>query len=197
MKKLLILTLLFSCLNAHALIINSDVTKLSGQQYQADYQFFNDSQNAIDGLTVYFQYSLFDNVALLSSPADWDVFVAPAQIIFGLEEDGFVDALALVSPLQAGETLSGLSVVFDWTANAELISTTQRFETYDANSFDITSEGEYQLSATQVVNAPMSALFFMVFVGVIGRFARPQRKTNSEGGLGGNTHHCAGEGVTA
>ena len=197
MKKLLILTLLFSCLNAHALLINSDVTKLSGQQYQADYQFFNDSQNAIDGLTVYFEYSLFDNVALLSSPADWDVFVAPAQIIFGLEEDGFVDALALVSPLQAGETLSGLSVVFDWTANAELISTTQRFETYDANSFDITSEGEYQLSATQVVNAPMSALFFIVFVGVIGRFARPQRKTNSEGGLGENTHHCAGEGVTA
>ncbi|ABG39594.1 hypothetical protein Patl_1068 [Paraglaciecola sp. T6c] len=196
MKKLLILTLLFSCLNAHALIINSDVTKLGEQQYQADYQFFNDSQNAIDGLTVYFQYGVFDNIGLLFSPADWDVFVAPAQSIFGLEEDGFVDALALASPLQAGETLTGLSVVFDWTNNAELISTTQRFETYDANSFDITSEGEYQLSTTRAVSAPMSALFFIALVCVMGRFIRRQGKSHFAGNLGGN-HHRVGEGVTA
>ena len=197
MKLILFLTLLISSMNANALLINTSVTKLDNQQYQADYQIYNNTQTAVDGLIVYFQFGLFDNLTLLHSPADWDVFVAPAQDIFGLQEDGFADAIALSTPLQVGETLNGLSLVFDWAGKSDFIITTQRFETYDANSFDIISEGEYQLSATQAVNAPMSALFFIALIGVMGRFTRRQCKTNSEGVLSGITHHRAGEGVTA
>lgn len=179
MKIILLFTLLISSMNASALMINSDVTKLNDQQYQADYQFHNDSQTAIEGLTLYFQYGLFDNLSLLTSPIDWDVFIAPAQDIFGVQEDGFVDALALSMPLQAGETLTGLSVVFDWLGSADLVSTTQRFETYDASSFDVTSEGDYQLSLPQAVSAPTSAMFFITFVGVIAGLAGRMRKLRS------------------
>ena len=179
MKIILLFTLLLSSMNASALMINSDVTKLNDQQYQADYQFHNDSQTAIEGLTLYFQYGLFDNLSLLTSPIDWDVFIAPAQDIFGVQEDGFVDALALSMPLQAGETLTGLSVVFDWLGSADLVSTTQRFETYDASSFDVTSEGDYQLSLPQDVSAPTSAMFFITLVGVIAGLAGRMRKLRS------------------
>jgi hypothetical protein len=167
MKLILFLTLLISSMNANALLINTSVTKLANQQYQADYQIYNNTQTAVDGLIVYFQFGLFDNLILLHSPAEWDVFVAPAQDIFGLQEDGFADALALSSPLQVGETLNGLSLVFDWTGKSDFISTTQRFETYDANTFDVTTEGRYQLRFAQSVSAPASALFFIVLVGLL------------------------------
>ena len=107
------------------------------------------------------------------------MFIAPAQDIFGVQEDGFVDALALSMPLQAGETLTGLSVVFDWLGSADLVSTTQRFETYDASSFDVTSEGDYHLSLPQAVSAPTSAMFFITLVGVIAGLAGRMRKLRS------------------
>ncbi|QHJ11426.1 hypothetical protein FX988_01655 [Paraglaciecola mesophila] len=172
MKVILYLTLLVSSMNANALLIHTQVTKLSDQQYQADYQIYNDTQGAVDGLMVYFQYGLFDNLSLFSSPADWDVFVAPPEDLFGVQEDGFADALALVAPLQAGDTLNGLSVVFDWLGDTDVITSMQRFETYDANTFEVTSAGEYQLGFTQSVSAPANALFFIALISLIGMISR-------------------------
>lgn len=175
MKVILYLTLLITSMSANALLINASVTKLDNQQYQADYQIYNNTQGAVDGLIVYFQYGLFDNLSLLSSPTDWDAFVAPTEDLFDVQEDGFADALALGAPLQAGDTLNGLSVVFDWLGNTDVINSMQRFETYDANTFDVTSTGGYQLRFAQSVSAPSNALLFIALIGVMGMISR--RKT--------------------
>lgn len=197
MKLILFLTLLISSMNANALLINTSVTKLDNQQYQADYQIYNNTQAAVDGLIVYFQFGLFDNLTLLHSPAEWDVFVAPAQDIFGLQEDGFADVLALRSPLQVGETLNGLSLVFDWAGKSDFISTTQRFETYDANTFDVTSEGSYQLRFAQSVSAPASALFFIALVGLLNMLYKGRLGNSHLAKLSGKYASRQAQGVAA
>tara|TARA_R110001599_G_scaffold84509_3_gene227582 strand:+ start:472 stop:1080 length:609 start_codon:yes stop_codon:yes gene_type:complete len=181
-------TLLFSSLDAKALLVRTDVTKLNEQQYQANYQFYNDGQSSIDGLIVYFEYGLFDNLALLSSPIDWDMFVAPAQDIFGFQEDGFVDGLALASPLLAGETLSGMSVMFDWLGALDARGTIQRFETYDANTFAVTSAGQFQLNKVQAVNAPSGVALYLISVCIFGLAFVTSRRSRQASKNSGNQH---------
>lgn len=181
-------TLLFSSLDAKALLVRTDVTKLNDQQYQANYQFYNDGQSSIDGLIVYFEYGLFDNLALLSSPIDWDMFVAPAQDIFGFQEDGFVDGLALASPLLAGETLSGMSVMFDWLGTLDALSAIQRFETYDAKTFAVTSAGQFQLNKVQAVNAPSGVALYLISVCIFGLVFVTSRRSRQASKNSRNQH---------
>ena len=69
----------------------------------------------IEEFTIWFDCGLYDNLTLATHPLlviDWDeIAINPEPVI---NDDGFYDALALSLPINAGETVSGFSVSFDW-----------------------------------------------------------------------------------
>jgi hypothetical protein len=58
-----------------------------------------------------FELDLYANLIVFSS-TEWDSLVVQPDL--NLPDDGFFDSLALVAGIDAGETLAGFSVLFDW-----------------------------------------------------------------------------------
>ena len=111
--------------------ISYTLTNISANRYRYDYTVTNDGSlpgaAAVNWIYILFastpidlqpdgipDHTIYDNVAVAASPANWDVILQPPTLSFG-GADGVLDALALPGPgVASGNSLGGFSVAFDW-----------------------------------------------------------------------------------
>lgn len=107
------LLLLMSISWAHATTINYTATQVGGVRWRYDYTIHNDTLGStIQEFTIYFGENRFANLSNESVQPNWDLLLIQPDT--NIPAAGFFDGLALNGGLVAGETVSGLSVSFDY-----------------------------------------------------------------------------------
>ena len=158
---------LWSISISHAALITFDATNIAGNTWLYDYTVENTGGFDIEEFSIYFDYTLYENLVNESAPANWDPLAVQPDT--GLPDDGFYDALALVAGIASGDTLSGFSIQFDYLgANAP---GSQPYDIFDPISFNVLASGNTQ-SATQTVPEP--AIFWLLLSG-LGLLIRHER----------------------
>lgn len=102
---------------ADAAIIRYDVTPDTGSSWIYDYEAENDTgSDPIAQFTIFFDRSLFSNLAVVATPAGWDdAFVAQPETGPVVFDDGFFDVLAAPTfEIAPGALLGGFRVRFDF-----------------------------------------------------------------------------------
>jgi hypothetical protein len=99
--------------SAEGAVITYQLTPLAGNSWVYDYTLTNDSLGApLQEFTVFFDRSLYRDLAVGGSPDGWDSLVVQPDPL--LPDDGFLDALALNEGLAVGGTQGGFAVQFTW-----------------------------------------------------------------------------------
>ena len=151
-----------------ATIINYTVSPLGGGQWQYDYMVQNDTLvGPIAEFTIYFQPNLYENLAVISSPLDWDSIVIQPDT--ALPADGFFDALSLSAVLFPGGADGLFSVSFNYLGAGTPYE--QVFEIYDAN-FNLLDSG---ITITSPVPEPNT--LFMLVIGLFLLFCYNNRRS--------------------
>ncbi len=129
---------LISSTSASAASISYSFTDLGDQQWQIDYQLTDFNSDVYDGVTIYFDYSLYGSIGLTSYDEEaWDILVVQSEEdILGVSDDGYVD----VQPLNHGGILTGtFSVTVTLLSDEQPGS--QGFELYNENNWDEVATG--------------------------------------------------------
>jgi len=146
MKRKIVVGLVFGFLFATSAFgvpmtqIEYAVTDLGLGKWQYSYDVTNISLTpAIEEFTIWFDYELYDNLAVVmpDTPAGWDQVVWQPEPV--LEDDGGYDALALTLGIGTGESVSGFSVSFDWLGIDKPGS--QLYEIIDTLTFETIDSG--------------------------------------------------------
>ncbi len=138
--------------------------------WRYDYTVGNETLHDIEQFTIYFDYGLYEfNLVAdgfgdfevdpndYEAPLNWDAFVAPTDLILGVQEDGFYDALALGDLIAPGDAVQGFSVVFTFLGQGTPASQFFEFFWSDNNSFMPSGEGNTQpMGSGQPVPEPAS-----------------------------------------
>lgn len=112
-KKLLACLCIAAAGSAHATLIEYVATNLGGTTWEYEYTITNDTLGFdIEEFTIWFDYTLFDNLAIGPGPAGWDPLAIQPDP--GLPDDGFFDSLALAGGIASGATLGGFTVTVDY-----------------------------------------------------------------------------------
>jgi hypothetical protein len=130
---------------------------LGGSSYRYNYTLFNDTLAVpIEGLSVYFDLGLYDNLSSPTAPSGWDPLVFQPDA--GLSADGIYDIFNMPNPLAPGASLGLLSVEFDWLGGASGPGP-QSFDIFDS-AFEVLDSGsshpartDGDLNSDGVVNA--------------------------------------------
>lgn len=142
---------------ANAAAIVYQATSLGASDWRYDYTVQGAAPaGGFDGLTIYFDASLFGAIHNVVVPSDWDPLLV--QVDPGIPSDGFVDLLNLNSILQG--SLSSFSFSVDVVYLGAGAPGAQRFELYIADPFTVVEEG--RTAAALTVPEPAS----MALVGV-------------------------------
>ncbi len=173
MKKMRLLFagvfLVVQAYSVHAVVIEFTLDDLGSGAYQYNYTVTNDELTAGVGLfDVFFEFGLYENLLVTSSPPDWDTIIFLPDSILG---DGAFDSLALGSVLALGETLSGFSVSFDWLGAGTPGS--QFFEVVDPFTFDFLADGSTTLA--EAVPAPVGP--GLLLIGLVGCWVSKKRRS--------------------
>jgi hypothetical protein len=142
-----------------ATTIPFDLLNVAGNRYEYIYTVVNDTLPiAIDEFTIFFPLGLYDNLEVARPMAGWDEITVNPELILGIPIDGFYDALALVSGVPPGASVSGFSVAFDWLGAG--IPGAQRFEVVDPATFAVLDSG--------VTGIPEPGSLLLLVSGVLG-----------------------------
>lgn len=158
----LALALLIGITNiSQATTILFDVQNLSGNRWEYSYTVENDMLSVdLEEFTVFFDFNLYENLALAGIPAGWDpLLIQPDPL---LPDDGFFDALA--DPgfgIAPGNSLGGFSVSFDFLGTGR--PGAQPFEIRDADTFALLDSG-----TTATLAVPEPATLLLMGIGLIG-----------------------------
>lgn len=151
--------LLFFSTAINATSITYDLVNIGGNTWEYTYNISNDTLlGGIEEFTVFFDYTLYVNLSITTIPADWDpIAIQPDP---GLPDDGFYDALALVTGIAPGGSLGGFGVQFDYLG----VGTPgdQSFDIIDSNTFATLDSGTTQLAAV-----PIPAAIWLFGTGLI------------------------------
>lgn len=99
--------------SVNATTVTYDVTNITGNTWEYSYTLANDSLGVdIEEFTVFFTLGDYQNLAVSSTPANWDPLAIDPDP--GIPDDGFYDALALSAGIAPGSSLGGFSVQFDY-----------------------------------------------------------------------------------
>lgn len=112
LKKIFPVLAIFVCAihSAQAALITSNFSNLGSNQWTVDLTLTNDNDaSGINEFTVYFSELLFSNLAVISSPQDWDSFVAQPDLF--LASPGFFDSYNLLG-LAQGDSQTGFKIGF-------------------------------------------------------------------------------------
>jgi len=114
MKRWMLFVLLWAGITctSHAAVMVVSFSQLAGDQWQTDLVLVNDgTPEQITGFTVYFDESLFTDLSVASSPANWDSLVIQPDL--ALASPGFFDSLVIAPgiPLLLGQQQAGFSVL--------------------------------------------------------------------------------------
>jgi hypothetical protein len=164
-RRLLLLTLLSVSYSAKAVYIEYELNLVNGNTYQYDYTIFNDDIAAgIKYFAIFFDYNTTENLAVMPSPVSWDSLVLPP--ITGLLVDGLFDSLALASPIDQGDSLSGFSVRFDWLSSLSLPGS-QEFEVRDVDSIGNINFDNVLATGSTISSVPEPATLTMILIGLL------------------------------
>lgn len=153
-------SLSFFSLQTEAATVAFTVNNISGNTWEYQYTVTNDTLgSSLEELTIYFDATLFENLSLPSAPVDWDPIVIQPDLF--IPDDGFYDALALVSGIAAGDTLGGFSLLVDYLGAG--VPGAQFFEVVDPFTFTVLESG-----MTSPVPLPPAALLFLSGLGLLG-----------------------------
>lgn len=98
---------------ARATVISYDAAPVAGNTWLYSYEITNTGSASIEEFTLFFDRALFTNLSVVSVASGWSPFIAQPDPF--LPDDGLFDAFAeTASPLEAGATLGGFSVRFDF-----------------------------------------------------------------------------------
>lgn len=144
--KISVISILFISLmsflsqSAYATTILYNTTNVIGNTWEYAYTVSNDTvPSDINEVVILFDYGLYENIGVVSSPSDWDTIAVQPDLIFDYPDNGYADSLALVSGITPGSSLSGLTISFDWIGSDT--PGAQSFEILDPNTFDIVDSG--------------------------------------------------------
>jgi hypothetical protein len=153
--------LLLTALTAQSSPVTYDLTNVGGDVWRYDYSVENVGLSIeISEITVYFDQTLFSDLALVSVPLGWDGLVVQPDP--NLPSDGFFDALALAGGIPSGLQLAGFAASARF--NGVGIPGNQRFELYDAD-FHI-------LAAGQTTPIPEPSPLMLMFFGALVLYAK-------------------------
>jgi hypothetical protein len=139
---------------AGATVISYTATNTLGTEWRYDYSVSAaPDEAAIDEFTVFFDLALFDGANLrgLLLPPGWDGLIQ--QPDSGLPDNGLIDIFALAGNIATGSSLSGFSVLFDWSGAGAPGS--QAFDVIDAATFTVVRSG-FTTPAVRDVPEPAS-----------------------------------------
>ena len=161
MKRWMLFALLWAGITctSHAAVMVVSFSQLAGDQWQTDLVLVNDgTPEQITGFTVYFDESLFTDLSVASSPANWDSLVIQPDL--ALASPGFFDSLVIApgSPLLLGQQQAGFSMLVRYAGSG--IPPMLPFEIIDED-FNILFSG-----VTSPIPEP-SISFFLAF-GLLG-----------------------------
>jgi len=90
-----ILFLLFVSLSSYSAIIDYCLSDIGAGKYEYSYYLSDFTPEKNLGFTIYFDYGLYEGITVKSAPCDWDVLTWDPENIFGFEDAGAFDAMAL------------------------------------------------------------------------------------------------------
>lgn len=123
---------------AFAVPVQSTITPQGSNLYTFSYTVNNETGQALQELSIYFDHQYYANLQLISSPANWDPIVIQPDVF--LYSDGFVDILALGTGLNPGGMLTGLSILARYSGPG--MPGAQNFEFVDPDTFAVLSSGQ-------------------------------------------------------
>lgn len=106
---------------AGAAIIDYDLSNITGDRWRYDYTIFNDTQHDISSIFIAFDYGQYDNLELMSWPAEWPSNWEELGNVGVYDPDRLLGEGALYAYMPdldlflPGYSLS-FSVEFDWVA---------------------------------------------------------------------------------
>ena len=145
---------------------SAEVVDLGTNRWQYTYEVQNiNSSIAIEEFSIYFDYGLYANISsesplwLASDTYDptvsqWNEFIWQPS---GFTNPGGYDVLALDSGIEAGQTVSGFSVSFDWLGDGTPNS--QLYDILDPEFYEQALCSGCETIARQAVIPAPSALF--------------------------------------
>ena len=166
--KRLPLWFVLSCCNpVQAALVHADYSRQFDQTWQVNYQLTNNSlATEIREFSLYFDYHFVSNIRIVAVPDAWanNILLDNPVNNSGFAYDGLLDLL--VTPglpgISPSETLSGISIQFDWLTNDYLPSELpQYFEIIDTEDFSILESGYTQSVA---VSSPSALMTFIAAV---------------------------------
>ena len=169
-KFLAVFILLFlNFSTASAAIITANLINTSGSSWQAEYTVENDTlKSDIEEFTIWFDVGLYENISIVSTPADWSPLVVQPDA--SIPDGGFYDASISGAGISSGSDLGGFTVEFDWIGGSASMS--QFYEIIDPSTFDTLEFGytdtviETTSSTASPIPEPSSiALFLLGFAG--------------------------------
>jgi hypothetical protein len=166
LKALIFLTTSLWCAIGEATTIKYQATNVSGSTWTYEYSVGNDSLgSAIEEFTIFFDLSLYQNLSVSGSPADWDSIVVQPDLL--LPDDGYLDALALASGIGVGASQSGYAVQFEYLGTGQ--PGAQPFDIVDPTTLVTIETG-----TTEVV--PVPAAVWLLLSGVVPLVATSARR---------------------
>lgn len=145
--------------SASATVITTHLTNIIGNSWEAEYVIENDSLGSpIEEFTIWFDLGLYENISVVSTPADWDPLVIQPDP--NIPDNGFYDALALSSGILSNSTLGGFTVAFDWLGGNS--SKSQSFEVIDPLTFNTLETGN-----TVIASVPEPKSIALLALGLI------------------------------
>lgn len=140
--------------SARATNVTYEASHVGGTQWRYDYTVSNDTLAvAIEEFTIFFDHTLYANLAGAGSAAGWDLLlIAPDAAI---PAAGYFDALALAGGIAPGATLGGFSLIFDYFGSGAPAA--QAFSVLDPVSFAQLDSG-VTVTASAVPMPPSAAL---------------------------------------
>lgn len=158
-KKISLLFTFLFCINttANAAQITTDFSELLGNQGSVDIHLSLANGEVMNGLSVYFSEALFADLAIESSPLEWDSIVLQPDALLGAglfdsyNIDGLISGFARIS--------------FSWISNLPFDSALQTldFEFYNAD-FEFIEAG---VSTPVVASVPESSTLMLLMIGLL------------------------------
>ena len=171
-RTVLAVSLLLLATNAVADTIEYNVENLGGNSWQFNYTLINTGADALEAFAIYFDFDVYENLAGILSPDDWDLLVIPPDL--GIPDDGIFDWLAFAAGVAPGEMLGGFSVSVDFLG----VGTPggQFFGIFDPDSFDLLTDGITTRVDIVPVPEPATLGLFAIGLFLITTFSRRRRR---------------------